>query len=82
MTSHPAIAGSPRCCEKSFGVRRMALQRQMALIRRTVERLLVRGSLMGMCRELYKHRSWIWAFVRQDHVEPTGNASERAYGTR
>jgi transposase len=63
---------------------RAALQRRMALVRRTVERLLLRGiasgnrSLVGMCRELHEHRAWLWAFVRQEGVEPTNNASERA----
>jgi transposase len=65
-------------------VSRAALQRRLAPVRRTVERLLLRGiasgnrSLVGMCRELYEHRSWLWAFVRHEGVEPTNNASERA----
>lgn len=46
--------------------------------------MLLRGknsgnrSIVGMCRELYDHRDWLWAFVRVDGVEPTNNASERA----
>ena len=33
--------------------------------------------LVGMCRELYAHREWLWTFL--DHaVEQTNNASERA----
>jgi transposase len=65
-------------------ISRAALQRRMAAVRRTVERLLLRGmksgnrSLVGMCRELYEHRSWLWAFVRHEGVQPTNNASERA----
>jgi transposase len=65
-------------------ISRAALQRRMAPIRRAVERLLLRGiasgnrSLVGMCRELYEHRAWLWAFVRHEGVEPTNNASERA----
>ena len=65
-------------------ISRAALQRRLAPVRRTVERLLARGiqsgnrSLVGMCRELYEHRTWLWAFVRQPGVEPTNNASERA----
>jgi transposase len=65
-------------------ISRAALQRRMAPVRRTVERLLLRGIasgnrlLVGMCRELHAHRAWLWAFVRQEGVEPTNNASERA----
>jgi transposase len=65
-------------------ISRAALQRRMAPVRRAVERLLLRGirsgnrSLVGMCRELHGHRPWLWAFVRQEGVEPTNNASERA----
>ena len=56
----------------------------MAPVRREVERLLLRGaqsgnpSLVGMCRELYEHRDWLWTFVRCEGVEPTNNAGERA----
>jgi transposase len=65
-------------------ISRAALQRRMAPVRRTVERLLLRGiqsgnrSLVGMCRELYEHRAWLWEFTRHEGVEPTNNASERA----
>jgi transposase len=65
-------------------ISRAALQRRMGPVRRTVERLLLRGiasgnrALVGTCRELYEHRSWLWAFVRHEGVEPTNNASERA----
>jgi transposase len=65
-------------------ISRAALQRRLAPVRRAVERLLLRGirsgnrSLVGMCRELYEHRSWLWTFVREEGVEPTNNASERA----
>ena len=56
----------------------------MAPVRREVERLLLRGiasnnkSLVGMCQELYEHRDWLWTFVRDEEVEPTNNAGERA----
>jgi transposase len=52
-------------------------------VRRAVEGLLLRGlfsghpRLVGMCRELYEHRPWLWTFLEQE-VEPTNNASERA----
>jgi transposase len=65
-------------------ISRAALVRRMAPVRREVERLLLRGvqsgnpSLVGMCRELYEHRDWLWTFVRQEGVEPTNNAGERA----
>jgi transposase len=65
-------------------ISRAALQRRMAPVRREVERLLLRGvqsgnvSLVGMCRELYGHRDWLWMFVYHDGVEPTNNAGERA----
>jgi transposase len=61
-----------------------AFVRRMAPVRREVERLLLRGiasnnkSLVGMCRELYEHRDWLWTFVRDEEVEPTNNAGERA----
>lgn len=61
-----------------------ALQRRIAPVRRAVERYLLRGVcsgnklLLGLCRELYEHRAWLWEFVRRDGVEPTNNASERA----
>ena len=65
-------------------ISRAAFVRRMAPVRREVERLLLRGmasgnkSLVGMCRELYEHRDWLWTFVRQEGVEPTNNAGERA----
>jgi transposase len=33
--------------------------------------------LVGMCREWYDHRAWLWTFLEQE-VEPTNNARERA----
>lgn len=65
-------------------ISRAALVRRMAPVRREVERLLLRGvqsgnpSLVGICRELYEHRDWLWTFVRREGVEPTNNAGERA----
>jgi transposase len=65
-------------------ISRAAFVRRMAPVRREVERLLLRGvrsenpSLVGMCRELYEHRDWLWTFVRQEGLEPTNNAGERA----
>jgi transposase len=65
-------------------ISRLALVRRMAPVRREVERLLLRGlnsgnrSLVGMCRELYEHRDWLWTFVRCEDVQPTNNAGERA----
>jgi transposase len=65
-------------------ITRAAFVRRMAPVRREVERLLLRGaesgnkSTTGMCRELYKHRDWLWTFVRVEGIEPTNNASERS----
>ena len=65
-------------------ISRVAFVRRMAPVRQEVERLLLRGvesgnaSLVGMCRELYEHRDWLWTFVRCEGVEPTNNAGERA----
>jgi len=53
-------------------------------IRRAVEALLLRGEFnghpqfVGMCRELYEHRDWLWTFLDHEGVEPTNNASERS----
>jgi len=63
---------------------RAGLKRCLAPLRQTVEGLLLRGlfsghpQLIGMCRELYDHRQWLWTFLEHDGVEPTNNASERA----
>jgi transposase len=65
-------------------ITRAAFIRRMAPVRREVERLLLRGlqsgnpSIVGMCRELYNHRDWLWTFTRVEGVEPTNNASERS----
>ena len=65
-------------------ISRVAFVRRMAPVRRKVERLLLRGIgsgnplLVGMCRELYEHRQWLWMFVRYEGIEPTNNAGERA----
>jgi len=65
-------------------ISRVAFVRRMAPVRREVERLLLRGiasgnkSLVGMCQELYDHRDWLWTFVREEGIEPTNNAGERA----
>jgi len=31
-----------------------------------------------MCRELSRHRDWLWTFLETDGVEPTNNAAERS----
>ena len=49
--------------------------------RREIDALLLRGvfsgnsRLIGMCRELYDHRAWLWTFLE---VEPSNNAAERS----
>jgi transposase len=65
-------------------ITRAALQHRMGPVRRKVERLLLRGlqsgnrDVRGTCRELHEHREWLWTFLRQEGVEPTNNAGERA----
>ena len=65
-------------------ISRAALLRRMGPVRRRVEQLLLRGAqsgnrfFQGTCRELYEHRQRLWVFLRQEGVEPTNNASERA----
>ncbi len=64
-------------------ISRAELNRCLTPTRHAVEGLLLRGlfsghpRLVGMCRELYDHRQWLWSFLEQE-VEPTNNASERA----
>jgi transposase len=71
-----------RCRDGTIG--RVGLQRNLEPIRQEVEGLLLRGcfsghpQLIGMCRELYDHRQWLWTFLDHADVEPTNNASERA----
>jgi len=63
---------------------RLAWKRNREPIRHKVEGLRRRGlfsgqpQLVGMCRELYEHRRWLWTFLDDEGVEPTNNGSERA----
>jgi transposase len=65
-------------------ITRAELKRVLMPVRRAVDALLLRGvfsgneRLVGMCRELYDHRDWLWMFLGHDGVEPTNNASERS----
>jgi transposase len=65
-------------------ITRVGMQRLMHPIRQQVEGFLLRGmfsgnaEIVGMCRELYTHREWLWTFLEVEGVEPTNNASERA----
>jgi transposase len=65
-------------------ITRSDLKRVLTPVRQVVDAALLRGAfsgntrLVGMCRELYDHRDWLWAFLDHDGVEPTNNASERA----
>jgi transposase len=65
-------------------ITRRGFQRLMTPIQHEIEGFLLRGlfsgndRLVGMCRELYDHREWLWMFVDVDGVEPTNNAGERA----
>ena len=72
-----------RCRDGTIG--RAVLKRDLTPIRQEVEGpLLLRGllsghpRLVGMCRELYEHRQWLWMFLDHEDVGPTNNASERA----
>ena len=61
-----------------------SFQRKIAPIREAFDNLLLRGRysgnkrLIGMCEELYKHRSWLWTFTEIEGIEPTNNTAERA----
>jgi transposase len=62
-------------------ITRRGFERLMAPVRQEIDSLLLRGrgtAADGMCRELFKHRDWLWTFVEIEGVEPTNNASERA----
>lgn len=65
-------------------ITRTGMLRLMEPIRQEIDSLLLRGvfsgnsKLIGMCKELYDHRDWLWTFLDIDGVEPTNNASERA----
>jgi transposase len=65
-------------------ITRVGLRRLMQPIREETEGFLLRGmfsgnpEIDGMCRELCKHREWLWTFLEVKGVEPTNNASERA----
>ena len=57
-------------------------QRRMIYYEDAIEKLLSKGSacagpLAGKCREILKHRSHLWTFVRNPQVEPTNNAAEQ-----
>jgi transposase len=56
----------------------------MRPVRKEINGLLLRGEwsgnkrLVGMCKELYAHREWLWTFVDTKGIEPTNNTAERA----
>lgn len=65
-------------------ITREEMQRLLQPVRNDTECFLLRGmfsgnpEIQGMCRELYKHRDWLWTFLEVEGVQPTNNASERA----
>ena len=63
-------------------ISRPTFARRMRPIRQQVEVLLLRGYFNGLtrgsCKELWKHREYLWTFVEVEGVEPTNNAAERA----
>lgn len=57
-------------------------QRRMISLQEDVESHLKKGSgyegkLGGKCRDILKHREFLWTFVSDKKVEPTNNAAER-----
>ena len=57
-------------------------QRRMPKLQKRVESLLKKGAhfdgkLGGKCREILKHKKYLWTFVRDPKVEPTNNFAER-----
>jgi transposase len=64
---------------------RRGFQRLMKPIRQEIDGLLLRGAvsgnprLTGMCGELVQHRDWLWTFLDVEGIEPTNNATERAW---
>ena len=65
-------------------VSRPGFKRLMHPVRQEIDALLLRGAfggekrIVGMCNELYDHRTRLWTFLDVEGVEPTNNASERA----
>ena len=63
---------------------RRALQARAGPVREKVEKLLQEGAACshkrtaGTCRQLLKRFPSLWTFLREDGVEPTNNAAERA----
>jgi transposase len=57
-------------------------QRRMPELQKRVESLLKEGAcfdgkLSGKCRDIIKHKKYLWTFVRDQRVEPTNNFAER-----
>lgn len=57
-------------------------QRRMPELQKRVESLLevgasFDGKLGGKCRDILKHKKYLWTFVRDQRVEPTNNFAER-----
>ena len=57
-------------------------QRRMPKLEKRVESLLKKGAcfdgkLGGKCRDILKHKQYLWTFVKDWDVEPTNNFAER-----
>ena len=57
-------------------------QRRMPKLKKRVESLLRAGAffdskLSGKCRDILKHKKYLWTFVEDQNVEPTNNFAER-----
>jgi len=57
-------------------------QRRMPRLEKRVESLLKAGALFdgklgGKCRDILKHKKYLWTFVKDKNVDPTNNFAER-----
>jgi transposase len=57
-------------------------QRRMPELQQRVESLLKAGAnfdgkMGGKCRDILKHKKYLWTFVKDSNVEPTNNFAER-----
>jgi len=58
------------------------LEEEIIQLKKRVESLLnagarFDGNLGGKCRDILKHKKYLWTFVQDQRVEPTNNNAER-----
>lgn len=69
---------------KAGKIKWKAFQGLVAPIRMEFDGLLLRGvfsgndRIVGMCKELYDRKDWLWTFTKVKGIEPTNNTAERA----